>query len=85
MSGKLLELDQVNEVYETFLYMNDLLEAAEKNDSWESAWQLFWKLDATIENLFKIDWENTDSSYEEDMRARYYAIRKWLRDLDIYT
>jgi hypothetical protein len=56
--------------------MESLIESS--NDDYSDIWVEFWKLSNRIG--VHIDWYDPDTSYEEDIMARYNAIGAYLEE-----
>lgn len=49
-------------------------------DFWGIFWESFW--DISKEFPFDVEWHDTNSSYEEDIMQRYYAIDEFIKALN---
>ena len=49
------------------------------SDLWSIYWESFWELSMGFP--FKVEWNNPDSSYEEDIMQRYNAIDEFVKSI----
>ena len=61
--------------------MTKLISICKNNESeldlWEIFWESFW--DMSKKFPFALDWNETDSSYEEDIMQRYNTIDEFIK------
>lgn len=48
-------------------------------DLWESFWESFWEL--SLGFPFKVEWDDPDTGYEEDIMQRYNAIDEFMKSI----
>lgn len=65
-----------------FKEMDGLVEQAIKYDMWDELWGNFWDVSNRINILVHIDWHDPDASEEEDIMARYYAVKEYVDNLN---
>lgn len=61
-----------------YRWMALLIESAEGD--YESIWDEFWKLSKRVR--VRVDWCDPDTSYEEDIMARFNAIGNYLEEVN---
>ena len=49
------------------------------SDLWSIYWESFWELSMCFP--FKVEWNDLDSSYEEDIMQRYIAIDEFMKSI----
>ena len=65
----------------TFKKMGKLLEGCTCEDDYQLVWEDFWGLNKSVN--VSIHYYDPDTSYMEDILARYYAIGAYLESKDI--
>jgi len=64
-------------VITAYVKMTELVEYAEKHD-YEIIWDYFWEVNNTIP--IKIDSYDPNGSYEDDIYARYKAVKEFIEE-----
>lgn len=72
--------DNLVEIKELFGLMTLYVDIAKRKDDFNYIWDDFWGLSGKISNYVTISWYDPDTSYEEDIMARYDAIKSYIEE-----
>lgn len=61
-----------------FQEMKTLVE--DPNTDFSDKWDDFWELSSDISDIVLIDWYDPDTTYEEDIMARYRAVKEHIEE-----
>ncbi len=56
-----------------------LLISNREPENFDEIWDEFWTLSRRIENTTRIEWCDPDTTYYEDIMARYHAVQSYVR------
>ena len=77
MSKFMSDLEKALGIYRDMKMLIDICKSYEGyRDMWEISWDYFWEMSNDFP--FKVDWYDTDTTYEEDIMSRYLAIEEFM-------
>jgi len=78
MNKCLGDLGRALDIYRSMSFLIDTCKQYEGDlDMWGIQWDTFW--DLSIDFPFRVEWCDMDTSYEEDIMARYLAIDEFMQ------
>lgn len=82
LSDNLTSGTDADKVRKVFDKMTKLLPSKYTEEEFSKIWREFWVLSNDVSDMAHIGWCDPDTTYEEDILARYYAIKRWLEDAE---
>lgn len=72
--------DNLVEIKKLFGLMSLYVDIAKRKNDFNYIWDDFWELSDKISKYVTIDWYDPDTSYEEDIMARYNVIESYIEE-----
>lgn len=80
MSDFKSKLDKAAQIHlDMMLLVNICKSGTDSLDLWGIYWESFWEISMGFP--FKVEWNDPDTSYEEDIMKRYNAIDEFMKSI----